>query len=190
MNKDMTTDDFRTLADAAEKDPASADFAALRQAYISSASYQPTTHFSHAKLKGNTNRCENFDEVAIFCQKILDDNPMDLEARMLLEFAYDQLEQHDLAAQTHAFVSGMLDAIYYSGIGDSFETARSVVAVAEEYTLLSVMGLKMIEQALVEQDGDYYDVLTCKPRGEGEAEPIDLYFNITAPYSFLQNMLE
>lgn len=186
----MSDHDFRTLAAAAEQDPASADFPALRQAYIDSPDYRPTSHFSHAKLKGNTNHCADFDEVAIFCKKILADNPMDLEARMLLEFAYDQLEQHDLAANTHAFVGGMLDAIYHSGQGDSTETARSVVAVAEEYTILSVMGLKMIEQALIEQDGRYYDKMTCKPRGQAEADSIDLYFDITAPYTYLQNMLE
>jgi hypothetical protein len=186
----MPNDNFRALAAAAEKDPTTADFPALRQAYINSDDYRPTSHFSHAKLKGNTNHCANFDEVAIFCQKILDDNPMDLEARMLLEFAYDQLEQHDLAANTHAFVGAMLDAIYHSGSGESLETARSVVAVAEEYTLLSVMGLKLIEQALIEENDRYYDKMICKPRGQAEADSIDLYFDITAPYTFLQNMLE
>lgn len=180
--------DFDELVKQVEDNPEEADFDALRRAYVASERYLPTAHYSYQKLKGNTNSAESFDEVVVFCQQRLDENPMDLEVRMMLDFAYEQLDQYDLAARHHAFVQGMLDAIYDSGDGKSLETAWHVVAVAEEYTVLSVLGLQLQEQALVEANGRYYDVLTCRSRRDGEI--VELYFDVTAPYLYLGTMLE
>jgi hypothetical protein len=180
---------FEELAAAAERDPANADFAVLRAAYIASEAYQPTNHFSQHKLRGSTNKAQGFEDIVVFCRKLLEDNPMDLEARLLLEFAYDQLEQHDLAVKEHAFVSGMLDAIWDSGDGKSFETAWHVVSVAEEYTLLSIMGLEMQTQELFDHEGRWYDVLTCASPKQPDAGPVKLYFDITDPFNHLNEML-
>lgn len=182
--------DYRTLAAEAEKDPQNTDFTALRHAYVESEEYQPISHFSYAKLKGNTNSCRTIEEVEFFCKKVLADNPMDLEARMMLEFVYEQLEQYDLAAQAHAFISGMLDAIFASGDGKAFESALHVVAVAEEYTLLSVRGFQSLGQALIEHNGRYYDILDCVSGKEPKSASVQVYFDITAPFTYLQNMLE
>lgn len=180
---------YSELIAVAEQDPQSVDFALLRQLYATSEDYRPTSHFTYSKLQGNTNTCKSFEEVEVFCRRILTSNPMDIEARMLLEFAYDQMEQHDLAAHHHAFISGMLDAIFASGNGQSLESAWHVLAIAEEYTVLSIQGLKMRQQTLMETDGRYYDVLACMPRRDPNAEVVELYFDITHPYLYLQNML-
>lgn len=173
----------------AEKDPLSVDFTQLRQLYVESEDYRPTSHFTYSKLQGNTNTCKSFEEVEAFCKRVLASNPMDVEARMLLEFAYDQMEQYDLASHHHNFVGGMLDAIFASGDGKSIGTAWHVIAVAEEYTILSVMGLKMRQQSLAEIDGRYYDILTCVSRHDQGAANVEICFDITHPYRYLQNML-
>lgn len=186
----MTTDDFLKLARAAFDDPQNADFVALREAYTASDSYEPTAHYSYNKLIGQTNSAGDFDEIARFCERVLEKNPMDLEVRMLLDYAYDQLEQHDLAAKHQTFVEGMLQAIFSSGDGRSIDSAWEVVSVAEEYTLISVMGLRMQKQSLVEEGGIFYDVLSVVPRtSENPADTLDLYFDITAPFGYLRNML-
>lgn len=185
----MTREAFLELVQAAFDDPENADFAALREAYVESDIYEPTAHFSYHKLIGQTNSAEDFDDVARFCERTLEANPMDLEVRMLLDYAYNQLEQHDLSARHHAFVVGMLQAIFNSGDGRSLENAWDVVAVSEEYTLLSVMGLRMERQSLVEEGGGFYDVLSVMPNNsEGNSTPLELYFNITSPFTYLRKM--
>jgi hypothetical protein len=185
----MSSSTFEELVATAEHDPANADFAALRKAYVASPKYNPVSHFSQAKLQGMTNNVQGLEELEIRCKKLLEGNPMDLEVRMMLDFAYSELEQHDLAAQAHAFVSGMLDAIWASGDGKSFETAWQVVSVAEEYTLLSIMGYQMQEQQLMEQAGRWYDVLTCISKKDPTAGSVMFYFDITDPFTYLSKMM-
>ncbi|PJF44929.1 MAG: hypothetical protein CUN55_01460 [Phototrophicales bacterium] len=186
----MNREEFLALAQAAFENPEEADFVVLRQAYVESDIYEPTAHYSYHKLMGQTNSATSFEEVAQMCEHLLEANPMDLEVRMLLDYVYSQLEQHDLAAMHHAFVEGMLRAIFNSGDGRSIGSAWEVVAVAEEYTLLSVMGLRLQRQALVEEDGVFYDVLSVMPRtSDNEADILELYFDITAPFNYLRNNL-
>jgi hypothetical protein len=186
----MAEKTFRELVTAAEKDPQQADFAALREAYVHSDEYNPAKHFSYHKLIGSTNSAGNFEEVVSFCEKMLEANPMDLEVRMMLEYAFEQLEWFEFAGRQHGFVEGMLGALFNSGDGKSIDTAWQVVAVAEEYTALSVMGLKMLSQELLMVDERYIDVMTVGPRAESDDPPKQLYFDITDPYEHLQNMIQ
>ncbi|NDJ87194.1 MAG: DUF4919 domain-containing protein [Chloroflexi bacterium] len=186
----MADNHFETLVEAAQKSPGETDYTVLRRAYVTSPHYQPTSHYSFQKLKGNTNQFQSLEEIEIFCKKALANNPMDLELRMMLEFVYEQMEQYDLAAQHHAFVAGMLDAIHRSGDGKSLATAWQVVAVAEEYTMLSVLGLKSKAQSLVEHNERYFDVLECVPRDDPEADVERIHFDITPAYLYLRRMIE
>lgn len=181
--------DFLERVSAAEANPEDADFIELRRAYVQSDSYYPTSHYSSSKLMGNTNNLSDFDAVANFCQDILQHNPMDLEVRLLLEFACEKQGLKEEAQRHHAFVQGMIEAIFSQGDGKSAATALPVVAVAEEYTILSLNGLRMHQQYLVEKEGRWLDILDCTPRGIENASPMQIYFDITHPYRFLQNML-
>lgn len=180
---------FETLARQAQEDPASADFVALRKAYMASKHYHPTSHFSASKLMGNTNTLQSFEEVVSFCQKVLQNNPMDLEAWLLMEYAYERLEQADAAARAHQFILGMLSAILQSGDGKSPETAWQVVAVAEEYTLITVMGYQPQRQQLLELDGQFFDRLMCVKRATPDEGVTEFYFNITKPFNYLQTLM-
>lgn len=195
----MQTSDFLAMARQAEVAPHEADFVALRQAYIASKAYAPTSHYSRQKLIGNTNSLDNLDEVVAFCEDILQHNPMDLEARILLDFAYSQQGRTADADRQQAFIKGMLQALANSGDGQSPATAWHVVAVAEEYTFISVLGLKSHGQQLIEDNGErWFDVLVCSPRGQQNADDpeadsedaVELYFDITAPFMHLQNMIK
>ena len=186
----MAENTFREMVTNAEKDPQSANFAALREAYIDSDAYVPVKHFSYNKLIGQTNTATDFEDVVRFCERILEGNPMDLEVRMMLEFAYERLEWFEFAGKQHAFIEGMLEALFATGDGRSFDTAWQVVAVAEEYTALSVMGLKMLKQELVQLDDQYFDVLTVRARTDEDDEPLQLFFEITAPFLYLQNITD
>ncbi len=182
--------EFLELARQARENPDAADFAALREAYLISDVYRPTSHFSANKLMGNTNGLDSFAEVVDFCEKVLDSNVMDLEVWMLLAFAAEKVDKMDIAERAHTFVRGMLNALFASGDGHSTETAYHVVAVAEEYTALSVQGLKAQGQELLFHEDRYYDVLICKPRQADTDDLVKIYFDITEAHLYLQNMLE
>lgn len=137
---------FQQLAQAAEQAPASVDFRELRAAYVQSSSY-PTKHITQPKLMQISNHAAGFEEVASICTTILQGNPMDLEARMMLGVAQERLGQPEAAARTRAFVDAMIDAILSTGDGKGFETAFQVVAEAEEWTLMKVFGLRAKSQA-------------------------------------------
>lgn len=184
----MPPTDFSTLIARAEQDPQQVDFVTLRRAYTESERYQPTRHFSYTKLQHATNSCKNFEEVAKLCEEMLGDNPMDLELRIMLDFAYHQLQADTMAAHHKAFINKMLDAIYQGGDGLSFQAAWKVVAIAEEYTLLGIMGFVLHHQTLAEHNGRFYDILTCHHRNAPEDERIELYFDATAPFFYLQNL--
>lgn len=180
---------FLNLARAAETSPETADFLALRRAYMASDIYRPTSHYSSGKLMGNTNGLGSFEEVAAFCTNVLEHNPMDLEARMLLDYALQKTDKADEALRQKAFIRGMLAAIFQNGDGKSFESAWQVVAVAEEYTVLSVLGLKSSSQQLTEHGDQWFDVLQVSQRGKTGEDVHEVYFDITTPFLFLQNML-
>lgn len=183
----MSESKFKVQIKAAEKSPEACDFGALRRAYVESEDYAPTSHFSYHKLIGHTNSAQSFEEVVQFCEGIVERNPMDLEARMMLEFACERLEWFELAAKQHAFVEEMLKALFASGDGKSVESAWHVVSVAEEYTVLSVMSLKLLRQELLEIDGRFYDILSVQPSADPDKATFQLFFDVTDPLRFLQN---
>jgi hypothetical protein len=158
--------EYAELVRQAQENPSEADFVALREAYVASEAYQPTSHYSSNKLIGTTNGLDSYESVVEFCANVLEHNPMDLEVRLLLEYTYEQLGNVEKARLQHDFVKGMLTAIYASGDGKTFETALRVVAVAEEYTVISLNGLKLKLQQLVQHEGRSYDVLTCTRQNE------------------------
>jgi hypothetical protein len=183
------TGDYLAMMSWAEENPEEADFVALREAYTVSDQYRPTSHFSTNKLIGNTNSLSTFEEIIAFCQDVLEHNPMDLEIRMMLHYALEKAGYKTEATHQQAFIRNMLSAIFSSGDGKSIGTAWKVVSVAEEYTVLSVLGYKAQGQRLMNQDGNWYDILTCVKRTEQDAPPVEIYFEINAPYEYLQTMM-
>lgn len=181
---------FHELARQAQENPSDADFVALREAYVASEHYRPTSHYSSGKLIGTTNGLDSFESVVEFCHNVLDQNPMDLEVRLLLEYTYEQLNDTKNVQRQHNFVKGMIEAIYASGDGTSVDSPLKVVSVAEEYTLLSLNGLKLRFQQLIEHDGRRFDVLTCTRRNDEDGPQVTLYFDITDPFAYLQNMMQ
>ena len=81
----------------------------------------------------------------------------------------------------------LMDSIVTSGDGRSFKTAFQVISVDEEYALLAVMGLRMENQMLVENDGSEFDVLSVK--AENSDQVFDLYFNVDIPLKWLNKHL-
>lgn len=168
--------DFTTLAHAAESDPDSADFAALRQAYVESAVYRPFKHIPQSKLMQITNTAANFAEVANSCQAFLEANPMDLEARLMLGTAQANAGETVQAEKNKRFAEKMIDAILATGDGKSFERAFQVVAEAEVWTVLRSFEIRAKGQTRHQTGNKTYDVFD----GVIGERAVQVYFDVTA----------
>jgi|GEM_PF-4841668 len=167
--------DFYDLAQVAEANPQTADFAALRQAYVQSDAYRPFKHIPQSKLMQITNSVDGFGEVVDTCKNILLSNPLDLEARMLLAIAYEKAGDTQESEKHHQFAEKMIDAIIATGDGKSFEQAFVIIAENEAWTLMRSFGIKAKTQERHQKDGKIYDVFLGK-RGEDE---VKVYFDVT-----------
>ncbi len=100
----------------------------------------------------------------------------------LLSF-YSSLQSRVGNQQKHKEIRGLLigvnQAIAHSGDGLSPETAVHVIFTSEEYIWLQDNRLIMTKQAVLEKDGQKYDVMTATGT---DGKQRDYYFNITALY--------
>ena len=178
--------DFYELAEQAADNPASADFASLRAAYVAGDAYRPLKHITRQKLMQITDGVTDFAEVVRTCQDILKSNPLDLEARMMLAHAQEKSGAGPAAEKSHAFAERMLDAILATGDGKSFETAFPLVAENEAWTVMRVFGIKARSQERHRWEGRVYDVFEGKLRGDD----VTIYFDVTDPVRVLDETLE
>lgn len=104
-----------------------------------------------------------------------------IEAHMFASTAYEKFGDHDKAKFHHDIASALLRSIFATGDGKSKETAFEVICVAEEYTVVSVMGLPRLgDQSLISGKPHSYDLLTrTDPKSNNKVE---IYFNIDAFY--------
>ena len=77
----------------------------------------------------------------------------------------------------------LMDSILVSGDGKDFATAFRVISVDEEYSVLRLMRIERVTQALVEHDSSQFDVLSVKDPEAGKE--FQLYFNIDLPMKWL-----
>lgn len=172
---------FTELAAAAEANPAEADFAALRQAYMT---YEKRSvkHISQQKLMQITNHVTDFAEVARTCQSILEGNPMDLEARMMLAVAQEKAGNSTLAEKNHLFAERLIDAILATRDGKSFETAWKLVSDMEAWTIMRVFGMKAKHHTRHQREDGIFDVY----EGVIGDRNVTLYFDVTNPARFIE----
>ncbi len=168
---------YEDLLQSAKFNPDRADFNELRLAYIQSLECHP-----HAQ------------DQALALRKTLANllNEGDLEAAInivnrLLELCYLDIEAHMIAASLYRrtgderrsmyhlrFAKGLLDSIFQSGDGQSRETAFTVVNVAEEYTVLRVLGVQSICQSFSGVKG-HFDIFEILDPTSGQRAAV--YFN-------------
>jgi len=177
---------FDDLAAQAEDNPAEADFATLRAAYVAGDAYRPLKHITRQKLMAITDSVTDFGEVVRTCQDILKSNPLDLEARMMLAHAQEKSGDAASAEKTHTFAERMLDAILATGDGKSFGTAFHLVAEFEAWTVMRTFGIKASSQERLRREDRVFDVF----EGKIGKDDVTIYFDVTDPVRVLDETLE
>jgi hypothetical protein len=156
-----------------------------RLAYAASAEYNPYDTSSRDFQKSAYDLLEKkkFPEAIAAAKKGLARARCDIELLVALSAAYRGAGDTVNADETREQWMALVDSILGSGTGRDFATAFQVVSVAEEYSVLRVMGLQTVGQSLAEHEGSEYDVLTVKNPKTG-AELV-FYFNVDLPKKWL-----
>jgi hypothetical protein len=176
--------DYETILADARQYPHDADYHALRMALTRSPAYQPYAHDgSTLTALGEALRAGDLDTAVEAVAVLLDANYLDIEAHMAADYVHTQRQEPDQAHYHRTFARGLIDSIAQSGDGRHFDTAFIVIATAEEYTLMRVMGLRPQGQSLVEHQGHWFDLLDARHPASGD--PLKVYFNIDLPQGWL-----
>ncbi len=131
---------------------------------------------------------KKYDEVIEISTGSIKQNPGYLKPYYNMAVAYDLKGDSTLAKYYYEQYINLLSIPFYSGTGQSEETAYFVRSVDDEYNIVRENGLFVVSQSLVYgKDGMPYDILTVQEEGAEESETIDLYFNIYLPFKIGMN---
>jgi hypothetical protein len=104
-----------------------------------------------------------------------------IEAQMMCAMAYKKLGDTEKAKFHHEVAAGLLQSIMANSDGRTKDSAFEVVCTAEEYVVVSVMGLPRLgDQALIAGKPHSYDLLTREDPKSGKR--VQVYFKIDAFY--------
>jgi len=168
---------YEELLAAAQADPLQADYHALRMAFARSDAYQPYARDAQLVARMyDALRADELGEALAAIERLLEQNPLDVEAHLAAHSTYAQRGNSERAAYHRAFGAGLLDAIIRSGDGRSFATAYVVLDIAEEYLVLRLRGLRAAMQALLHHEDHWYDMIKIEPPTPDGDDRV--YFNI------------
>jgi hypothetical protein len=180
---------YEELLAQAKHDPSSIDFTELRMSYVKSSLYRPYERNDDAFQEFEKAIKErNFDDALDAINCLLESNYLDIKAHYFAFNVFSELGNKEKESYHGKFVRGLLDSIFRSGNGQSYETAFVVINTSEEYHIINALGLKFISQALTEYNGHEYDVLECSNPKTGRT--IKMYFNIDFPKNWLNKNLD
>lgn len=166
--------EYQALLDRVKKSDTTVDFRAMRRLQTELETYDPYASELEDRPFAALQKGD-FKGTKLLAEQILAGNYLDLESHLALAQVAEK-KGDSAAAAHHLYVAhGVLDSILQSGDGKSPGKAYEVIAISEEYAVMSHLGLRVEGQALVDSDGHSYDLL----HGVGKnGERQDVYFNI------------
>jgi hypothetical protein len=125
---------------------------------------------------------KNYEEALKIAEGVLARNFVEINAHIVAEIAYRETGNAEKAEFHKYMVEGLLNSIKASNDGKSKEKAFEVISINEEYGLIRTLGVKPIQQALVEDKGHSYDVITVvDPQTNQQSQ---IFFNIDKPFKW------
>ena len=173
---------YDELVEKAKQKDASVNFTELRNAFYESKNYNPYAPMMAYRPMNAALAQKNYDQALQIAESVLAKNFVEINAHMTAQIAYQETGKTEKAEFHKFMVEGLLNSIKGSGDGKSPEKAFEVISVNEEYGLIRSLGLKPTSQALAENKGHSYDVITViDPQTNKESQ---LYFNIDKPFKW------
>lgn len=168
---------YEDLLQSAKLNPDRADFRELRLAYARSLECRPPAYGQDLALRETLADVLNEGDWEVglnVVNRLLELCYLDIEAHMIAASIYRRTEDKKRSTYHLRFAKGLLDSIFQSGDGQSHETAFTVVNVAEEYTVLRVLGIRSICQSFSGVKG-HFDIFEILDPTSGERAAV--YFN-------------
>ncbi len=180
---------YDELVARAKRGDANVDYLALRNAYAESPSYDPYGSKVGALQSEMFDAYRRADCAAALAkaESILAVNFVHVDAHLLAGLCHGKLGNEAAMRRERETARGLIDSILQSGDGKSEASAFVVVEVAEEYSLLRVLGLRPSNQALIHAQGHSYDRFDTKANDTGQQAVV--FFNVDRPLAALDREL-
>lgn len=123
---------------------------------------------------------EKYQEAIDVCKNQILSYPGFIRPFYFLGIAYDNLGDTISAQIFFDRFYDYLSIPYYSGTGESSDSAFVVRSIDDEYLIVGELGLQIASQALIFENEVPYDILTVST--PNDTIPKEMYFNILQPY--------
>jgi hypothetical protein len=180
---------YDELVARAKRSDANVDYLALRNAYAESPHYDPYGSKVGALQSEMFDAYRRADCAAVLAkaESILAVDFVDVDAHLLAGLCHGKLGNEQAMRREREAARGLIDSILQSGDGKSEESAFVVIEVAEEYSLLRLLGLRPSNQALVHAQGHSYDRFDTTSNATGQQ--VVVFFNVDRPLAALDREL-
>ncbi len=166
---------YAELLAAAQGEGAATDWRRLRFAYLASPGGDVDVS---AHVQGMFEAFQAGDWQAALAQArvVIDRCFVHIDAHIISDLALRRLGDKTAARRHFEIANRLLDSILRN-TGESPERAFEVISIAEEYSVLTVLGLELDRQSLVKIGGHHYDRMEGHDR---EGRPATVYFWVDA----------
>lgn len=172
-----TAKDYENLLAKLKSGDTRIDYKALRMAYTETEDYSPygiDADERTAIFKALNDK--KYKDVIKAADKVLAANYVEMNAHYASAVANGELGDTKKADFHKAVFLGLIDSIVRGKDGKTAKTAYEVICVPEEYMLLNYFGYRRGSQALANENGSKFDILTVTDPEKNET--FKLYFNI------------
>jgi hypothetical protein len=183
------TPTYEELVARAKTGDANVDYLALRNAHAESPSYDPYGS-KLGKLQSemfDAYRRADCAAVVAKAESILAVNFVHVDAHLLAGLCHGKLGNEEATRRERQIARGLIDSILKSGDGKSEQSAFVVIQIAEEYSMLRLLGLQPLNQSLIHAQGHSYDRFEAKSNDTGQQ--VVVFFNIDRPLAALDRTL-
>ena len=180
---------YDELVARAKTGDADVDYLALRNAYAQSPNYDPygaTTGKLQNELIDAYRRADCAAAIAA-AESISAVNFAHADAHLVASLCHGKLGNEEAMRRERKIARGLIDSILQSGDGKSEASAFVVIQIAEEYSVLRVLGLRPSSQALIHAQNHSYDRFDTKSNDTGQQ--VVVFFNIDRPLAVLDREL-
>jgi hypothetical protein len=162
------------------------DYKALRMAYTATKDYSSYGIDGDMKTKLFKALGEKkYKDAVDIAEEVLKTNYVEMNAHFVAFVSHRELGDAKKSEYHKAVFSGLINSILNGVDGKTAKTAYVVICVPEEYVVLNYLGHRRGDQALVNEDGHKFDVLTVTSE---KNETLKLYFNIDIVWKGYEKM--
>lgn len=105
-------------------------------------------------------------------EKLLAENPVDMEILSKLSFCYDRNGQQDLAAKLKHRIGVLHRVVMASGDGNRFESPYKVISVSDEYVIMGIERIEGLSRQSKSGNNSIVDIWTARASGKQDQQTV------------------